>query len=246
MNATYLALEVKRVIRSTRFMIFTVVFPVVLYLIDANLFAAGGATYPDGVPVAASLMVRMAAFGAMSAALFTGARVALERGAGWHRQLLLTPLGEKSYLLAKALVSLLVALPTVLLVCLVGVIAEGVRLSAGQWTQIVLGVWLGIIPIVLIGLVIGLVATKDSMQPITSGAMLLLGLIGGLWIPSNIVPAGFQMVMKFFPTYWLGQIGDAALRHSTAIGPAVVALAIWAAVMALAGARRYRAGVGRA
>lgn len=246
MNPAYLALEIKRVVRGARFLIFTVAFPVAIYLIDSNLFAADGASYPDGTPVAASLMVRMAAFGAMSVALFTGARVALERGAGWQRQLLLTPMGGPSYLLAKALVSMLVALPTILLICLVGVGVEGVRLAAGQWTQIVLGVWLGIIPIVLLGLVIGLVATKDSMQPITSAAMLLLGLIGGLWIPSNIAPAGFQAVMRFFPTYWLGQIGDAALRHSTAIGTAVSALAVWTAVLALAGARRYRASVARA
>lgn len=112
--------------------------------------------------------------------------------------------------------------------------------------QILLGVWLGIIPIVFLGLVIGLVSTKDSMQPITSVVMLVLGMIGGLWIPANIVPAGFQNVMKIFPTYWLGQIGDAALAHSAAIGNAVLVLAIWAAVLALAGVRRYRASLVRA
>ncbi len=86
MNATYLALEVKRVVRGARFMIFTVAFPVVIYLIDANLFGSGGDTYLDGLAIAPSLMVRMAAFGAMSAALFTGARVALERKGhpGWR------------------------------------------------------------------------------------------------------------------------------------------------------------------
>jgi ABC-2 type transport system permease protein len=126
------------------------------------------------------------------------------------------------------------------------VLVEHVRLSAGQWVQILLGVWLGIIPIVLLGLLIGLVTTKDSMQPVTSVVMLVLGMIGGLWIPSNIVPAGFQSVMRIFPTYWLGQIGDAALAHSTAIGNAVLVLAVWSAVLALVGARRYRASLARA
>jgi ABC-2 type transport system permease protein len=246
MNPAYLALEVKRVVRGARFMIFTVVFPVVIYLIDTNLFGGNGETYPDGVAIAPSLMVRMAAFGAMSAALFTGARVALERSSGWQRQLRLTPMSGSSYLLSKAVVSMLVTLPTILLVTLVGVIFEHVRLSAGQWVQILLGVWLGTIPIVFLGLVIGLVSTKDSMQPITSVVMLVLGMIGGLWIPANIVPAGFQNVMKIFPTYWLGQIGDAALAHSAAIGTAVLVLAIWAAVLALAGVRRYRASLVRA
>lgn len=246
MNPTYLALEIKRIVRGARFMIFTVVFPVVIYLIDANLFGGGGGAYPNSLPVSASLMVRMAAFGAMSAALFTGARVALERGAGWQRQLRLTPMSGSSYLVAKGVVSLLVALPTILLVSLVGVFVEHVRLSPGQWAQILLGVWLGIIPIVLLGLVIGLLASKDSMQPITSVVMLVLGMIGGLWIPPEIAPAGFQAVMKIFPTYWLGEIGDAALRHSTAIGPAVLALAAWAVGLALIGARRFQASLARA
>ncbi|HEY3894640.1 MAG TPA: ABC transporter permease [Pseudonocardiaceae bacterium] len=132
MNPAYLALEVKRVVRGARFMIFTVVFPVVIYLIDTNLFGGNGETYPDGVAIAPSLMVRMAAFGAMSAALFTGARVALERSSGWQRQLRLTPMSGSSYLLSKAVVSMLVALPTILLVTLVGVIFEHVRLSPGS------------------------------------------------------------------------------------------------------------------
>ncbi len=246
MNATYLALEIKRIVRGARFMIFTVAFPVVIYLIDANLFGSGGDTYPDGLAIAPSLMVRMAAFGAMSAALFTGARVALERSSGWQRQLRLTPMSGASYLLSKAAVSMLVALPTIVLVSLAGVLFEHVRLSAGQWVQILLGVWLGIIPIVLLGLLIGLVTTKDSMQPVTSVVMLVLGMIGGLWIPSNIVPAGFQSVMRIFPTYWLGQIGDAALAHSTAIGNAVLVLAVWSVVLVLVGARCYRASVARA
>jgi ABC-2 type transport system permease protein len=126
MNATYLALEVKRVVRGARFMIFTVVFPVVIYLIDTTLFGSHGGTYADGLAIAPSLMVRMAAFGAMSAALFTGARVALERGSGWQRQLRLTPMSPTSYLFSKVTVSMLVALPTILLVSLVGVGVEHV------------------------------------------------------------------------------------------------------------------------
>ncbi len=77
MNATYLALEAKRVVRSARFMIFTMVFPVVIYLIDASLFGSPRRDHDDGLAIAPSLMVRMAAFGAMSTALFTGTRVAL-------------------------------------------------------------------------------------------------------------------------------------------------------------------------
>lgn len=46
--------------------------------------------------------------------------------------------------------------------------------------------------------------------------------------------------------YGLGRIGDAALAHSTAIGNAVLVLAAWSAVLALVGARRYRASLTRA
>ena len=62
MSFGYLAVEVRRVLRSTRFLIFSVAFPVLLFLLYVGIFANGDRA------VVGVLMVNMTAFGALSAA----------------------------------------------------------------------------------------------------------------------------------------------------------------------------------
>ncbi|HEY0807149.1 MAG TPA: ABC transporter permease, partial [Pseudonocardiaceae bacterium] len=140
MRTAYLGLEAKRALRNPRFLMFTVVFPVVIYVIDVAAFGQGNVKGTN-VPFTSVLMVSLAAFGGFMAAMNTGARTAVERAAGWQRQLRLTPLKPTSYLVAKAAVGTLVALPPIVLVALVGVLVEHVHLTAGAWAQVVLGAW---------------------------------------------------------------------------------------------------------
>jgi ABC-2 type transport system permease protein len=240
MKTAYLALETKRAIRNPRSLIFTIVFPVVLFLVYKGLYGTG--TIPvDGraVNVTAFLMVNMAAFGGFTAAMNTGARTAIERSTGWQRQLRLTPLSPRGYLSAKASVALFVGLPSIVLVCLVGLVS-GVHLSAGAWLQVVVGVWVATIPFAVLGLLIGQLANAESLQVYTSGIMLLFSLIGGLWIPITVFPSWLADISKVLPSYWLADVGHGALAGNKDIGQAVLVLAIWAIVLAFAVVRRYQ------
>jgi ABC-2 type transport system permease protein len=241
MNARYLALECKLILRSGRFLIFTLGMPVVVFLIQAAAFGGKDATYPDGTPVTPSVMVSMATFGAMAAALSTGSRIAVERAFGWQRQLRLTPMSGTTYLLTKGLLGMLVAVPSVLLVSLTGGVVEGVRLDAAQWLQVTAGVWLGVIPFAVLGILIGQFATADSLQAVNSAVMLVLGFAGGLWIPSQVVPDWMQHVMKATPTYWLREIGQSAFTGGAQVGTAMLVLAGYAVVAGVIVARRYAA-----
>jgi ABC-2 type transport system permease protein len=78
--------EVRRILRSPRFLIFTVGLPLLYFLIFSGIYAS------DGGATVVVLMVMMAAFGAISASISVGGRVAAERHVGWNRQLRLTPL----------------------------------------------------------------------------------------------------------------------------------------------------------
>ena len=49
--------------------------------------------------------------------LTAGARIAIERQTGWNRQLRLSALSPRAYIVSKSAVSLLVALPAILLHC---------------------------------------------------------------------------------------------------------------------------------
>src|SRR5690242_18868419 len=110
MNLRYLMLEARVIARNSRFLIFTLIMPAVLFVIYVKIWGSLGNVYPDGTPVAPALLVSMSGYGAMGAAMSTGMTIAVEREYGWMRQLRLTPMTGLSYLLTKATLSMLVAL----------------------------------------------------------------------------------------------------------------------------------------
>ncbi|GIJ51928.1 ABC transporter [Virgisporangium aliadipatigenens] len=238
MNPRYLLFEIRILIRNSRFLIFTVALPAVLFLVYSGIFGDQGENYPDGTPVRASLMVSMAAYGAMSAAFSTSSLIAVERGLGWQRQLRLTPLTGTGYLLTKTALAMLLAVPAILIVSVLGAVM-GVRLDAGQWLAVTAGLWLAVLPFTVLGLVIGQFVTPESQQPVTSAVTIVLGLVGGLWIPAEVVPEWMQTIMKATPTYWLREVGHSAFAPHPAIGTAVAVLGAYAAAAALIAARRY-------
>lgn len=236
MSVGYLVLELRRAMRSTRFLIFTIAFPVLLFLLYVAIFTQGDDT---GVGV---LMVNMTAFGALTGALFAGGRVSLERSIGWQRQLRLTPLSGAGYLAAKGVTAMMLAVPAVILVPLVGAVAEGVSLDATGWLRVVVGTWLAVIPFALIGLLVGQVGTPESMQPIMSIVMMVMSLLGGIFIPVDTMPGWLLGFAHVLPSYWLGQIGRGAVTSelTTSLGTAVLVLAGWTVVLGIAVVRRYR------
>jgi len=236
MSVTYLLLEARRAMRNGRFLIFSIAFPVLLFLLYVGIFAKGDKA------VIGILMVNMTAFGALSAALFAGGRVALERSLGWQRQLRLTPLSGSGYLAAKGITGMLLALPSVILVPVVGAVVEGVSLDAAGWLRVTIGIWLAVIPFALIGLLIGQVGTPDSMQPIMSLTMMTMSMLGGIFIPIDGMPSWLLNIAHVLPSYWLGQVGRGAVTSelSVNLGQAVLVLAIWTAAVGLGVVRRYR------
>jgi ABC-2 type transport system permease protein len=236
MSFTYLLLEARRAMRNGRFVIFSIAFPVLLFLLYVGIWANGDKAM-TGI-----LMVNMTSFGALSAALFAGGRVALERSVGWQRQLRLTPLSGGGYLTAKGITGMLLALPAVILVPLVGVVVEGVSLDTAGWLRVTIGIWLAVIPFALIGLLIGQVGTPDSMQPIMSLTMMTMSMLGGVFIPIDTMPSWLLKIAHVLPSYWLGQVGRGAVTSNLSVnlGQAVLVLAVWTVVVGLGVTRRFR------
>ena len=88
-NATVLGIELRRMLRNRRTIIFTLVFPAALLL---SFGGQDGWTTPAGLGnVAAYILVSMGLYGAALTAAAGGSMVALERSLGWSRQLRLTP-----------------------------------------------------------------------------------------------------------------------------------------------------------
>src|SRR4051812_9041414 len=107
MNRTYLMFDIRRTLRNRRVMIFAILMPLVL-------FAVFGLNIPKdategGISAIAYVMVSMAMFGSMSAAMSSGGVIAAERDGGWNRTLRLTPLKPQAYVINKVILSLLLA-----------------------------------------------------------------------------------------------------------------------------------------
>ncbi|HEX3781400.1 MAG TPA: ABC transporter permease [Pseudonocardiaceae bacterium] len=239
MKTGYLALEAKRAIRNPRFLMFTVAFPVILFLIEGGIFGNGDV---PGTTIKYSyyLMVSFAAWGGFMASMNTGARTAVERSAGWQRQLRLTPLTPPGYLLGKAAVAQAVALPPIVLVSLVAALFQDVHMSPGNWTLTILGTWVACIPFAVLGLLVGQFATADNMQVFTTGLMILLGFLGGILFPVTIFPTWLANIAKVLPSYWLADIGHGPLLGYSQLGTGIAVLAAWTVVLAFGVARRYQ------
>ena len=234
----YLRLEILRVLRNQRYLFFSLVTPVAFYLLFAGLF---GRQRVQGIPQPVELMVAMAVYGAIGAALFsTGPRIALERTTGWLRQLKATPLPAGQAVLAKVLAAMALGLPAVVAVGITGSITHGVHLSALQWAGLMALTTLGTAPFALLGLMFGYLVDSDSAQSLTLAAWFVLAAIGGLWMPLALLPRVLQDIGATLPT---NRLADLSWRIAAGGGPTVssgLILAAWTAALALAAVGSYR------
>jgi ABC-2 type transport system permease protein len=243
MNLTYLRLEIVRLIRNKRVLIFSGLMPSILLLIFGSLYQGDDL---NGASAAAYLMVSMGLFGSMSAAIGSGGTIAVERGLGWNRQLRLTPLTPNGYVLSKVVLALVMALPPLLVTYAVGAIALHVRLSATTWLLIAGGSWLGALPFAALGLVVGYLAKPDSVQQVSALLYMLLAAFGGIWVPIEQMPKVMHRIAEWTPAYWVGQLARSPLFHQSLDWRAIGAVLAWTAVLAIIGLRRFRADTARA
>lgn len=230
----YLRYEILRTFRNRRFLVFSLVFPLVLYFAIA---APNRHRHLDGIPFALYYMTGMAAWGTMVAVMAGGARIAYERSIGWTRWMRVTPLAMRSYFRAKVLSSYLMALVSIAALSLAGT-ALGVRLTADQWATMVGLLLVGLVPFAVLGILLGHLVTVDSMGPALGGSTALFALLGGAYGP--IVTHGVLLtIVKGIPSYWLVQAGKTALGGGGWPVEAWIVIALWSVALAVVAARVY-------
>jgi ABC-2 type transport system permease protein len=242
-NLVYLRLEIVRLLRNRRVLIFSILMPALLLLIFGGIYGRGAL---NGVTAASYLMVSMGLFGSMSAAIGSGGSIALERGIGWNRQLRLTALPPNGYVVTKLLLSLVMALPPIIITFLVGVLALGVRLPVQTWLLVTALSWLGALPFASLGLVVGYLAKPDSVQQVSALLYLLLAAFGGIWVPIETMPSLMHRIAEWTPAYWVGLLARGPLFHSSLSLRAVEMILLWTVVLGSIGLRRFRADTARA
>jgi ABC-2 type transport system permease protein len=203
--------ELGRLLRSWKFLLITVGFPVTFYMLFLGNQSAGGII--DGtVPWRLYLMVSMCSFGSLVAGLTAGgARLSAERASGWARQLRVTPIPAWSYVVTKVSASMLVILPVIALVDVVGAAFGGVSLSVGQWLGLTALLWVGSLPFALLGIFIGFMVSAEAAFPVVTALMFVLGYFGGLFTPLADMPHALQTAARTLPSFHNAALGLAFL-----------------------------------
>ncbi|GGV01922.1 ABC transporter permease [Streptomyces spectabilis] len=241
-SAALVTLEIKRSLRNRKFLFFSVLFPALLFLITAGGQDAD-ATMPGsgGLSVPAYLMVSMASFGALTAVLMGNSeRIAQERENGWVRQLRLTSLPGRGYVLAKTGSAAVVSLPSIVVVFVAGAVVKGVRLDAWQWLALTGSIWAGSLCFAALGVAVGYLATSDTARPIAMILYFTLSVLGGLWMPSTTFPHWLQTVGEWLPTHAYAALGRAIELGGAPHAKDVVLLGAYFAAFAAGAAWLYR------
>ncbi|MFJ8820468.1 ABC transporter permease [Streptomyces sp. NPDC102467] len=203
-------LEITRALRNRKFLFFSVIYPSVLFLLIAG--SADSTTVVDGtgLNLPAFMMVSMASFGALTAVLMGNSeRIAKERESGWVRQLRLTTLPGRGYVLAKTASAAVVSLPSIVIVFVVAAVFKDVRVDAWQWLALTGAIWAGSLCFAALGVAIGYLASGDAVRPITMIVYFGLSILGGLWMPTTTFPQWLQSIAKWLPTHAYAALGQA-------------------------------------
>jgi ABC-2 type transport system permease protein len=217
-------IEIIRLRRNKRYMMFTLALPVVLYLLVAKQVQHVTAY---GVAYKAYYMVAMASLGAFSGALTGNAqRISQERKDGWIRQLRLTPLPPQSYVVAKIIASLAVSVPSSLIVFLLGRFYGGVELAGWKWVVIGLVVWAGTLVFAALAVAIGYRFMPDTVQPLTMFVYLVMTFLGGVWFALGGV---LQDIGQVLPTYQIIKAGTDVIGSGTLPAGSVAVILAWLA-----------------
>ena len=240
LNATYLRYELVRLFRNKRSFIFSLVFPLALFLVIGGsnrdqIMDLG--TYR--VKFVLYYMVSMAGYGAMIAAISGGARIATERQTGWNRQLRLTPLPVTTYFATKVITAYVMSAASIVLLYAAG-LTFGVRIaSAGRWISMTGLLLISVLPFVAMGIAVGHLLTTDAMGPAVGGGSAFFGFLGGQWFP---LPASgvLRQIGELVPSFWITQASHIGIGGAAWAVKGWLVIAVWAAAMSGWAAWAYR------
>ena len=231
----YLGLELSRTLRDGRYLLLAVIAPVGFYLLFSAVFSnATGPNTTFGLPAAKEIMVAMATFGAMWAALSaTAPRLARDREGGWSDYLATTPLRAGQVLAGRIIAGLVVALPAVVAVGIAAVAAHGVSLPAGRWAADLGLLWIGTLPFVALGIAIGSLASSTVAFAASTGLWFAFAALGGLWVPPGQLSAGLRDFAEALPSYNQAALGWHVTSGTAPTVTNLLVLVAWTVGLAL-------------
>lgn len=224
--------EIRRTLRDSRFLLFLVAMPALLYLLLAGFTNSGR---QDGLPAPVGFMVAMMCYAAIGSACYAiGPPLAAERARGWIRQLQIMPLAGTSWLAVKLLQGALLILPGITVVAVTAAITHSPDLTPARWAALAAVLLAGSLPFTVLGLVIGQALDGQTANTATLFTVIGLAFAGGLLIPDTQLPLALRHAAAILPSRQLANLARAAAAGHNPAPAAAGVLAGWTLVAAAA------------
>jgi ABC-2 type transport system permease protein len=238
-----IALELRRMMRNRRTVVFTLVMPAAFFLI----FGTSGSYKTQRVGegnLTGYVLISMAVYGAMLATTSGGAMVSIERAAGWSRQLRLTPLKPVAYIAVKLLLAMIIGAVSVAVAFLVGSLS-GAQLPASAWIGSGLLAWICALVFAAFGLFMGYLLPSENVMQILGPILAVLSFAGGLFVPADQLGSTFATISKFTPVNGVGELARYPLTHDGNLWLAVLNVVAWTTIFAGGAIWRFRRDTAR-
>lgn len=199
------AMEVKaeclRMLREPMFVLPTVLFPALFYLLFGVLLNRGNAG------AAQYLLATYGVFGVIGAAMFGfGVTIAIDRQRGLLQLKRVLPVPVGAPLLAKTLMAMVFALAVSVILGLIATFAAGVQLAPSQWALLLAVNMLGAVPFCAIGMLVGTFVSGNAAPALLNLLYLPMAFLSGLWIPLTMLPELIGKLAPVWPAYHLAQL----------------------------------------
>lgn len=232
--------EVLRYLRLPGFLLPTMLFPSVFYLMFGIFLARQNS--PDA---ARYLLASYGTFGVMAPGLFGfGVSLAIDREHGLLTLKRALPMPPGAYLVGKMCMALIMAsVVTTIMLCL-AIFGAHVQLGAANIAEFFVTEVLGVLAFCSLGLLLGTLAKGQSAPGMVNLIYLPMAFLSGLWFPLSIMPKFLQAIAPVWPAYHLDQLALSAIGMGQGgeLGHVAVLVGFTAVFLYVAGRRLARHG----
>lgn len=229
--------ECLRYLRSPSFVLPSMLFPAVFYLMFAVVL---GARQSADAP--RFLLAAYATFGVMAPGLFGfGVSLALERDNGLLTLKRALPMPPAAYLLGKMVMAMLMSLMIALLLQGLAITLADVSLTVAQMLRLTVVCTLGALPFCALGLLLGTLVKGHGAPAVVNLLYLPMAFLSGLWFPLSMLPPVIRGLAPIWPSHHLNALAQAAVGFDTGSPwPHVLWLGVFTVVVCAVAARRLR------
>jgi ABC-2 type transport system permease protein len=243
-NLGMIRLELRRMLRNRRTVIFTFIMPAAFFLLFGTNASSRNESVGAGGNVTGYILISMAVYGAMLSTTSGGAMVSVERAAGWSRQLRLTPLKPVAYVATKLVIAMIIGAASVIVTTIVGALA-GARLPMHAWLECIPLAWVCALVFAAFGLFMGYLLPSENVMQILGPVLAVLSFAGGLFAPVDTFGHVFATIAKFTPVYGVGELARYPLTHDGNLWIAILNVVVWTAVFSAGAMWRFRRDTAR-